>query len=97
MFDTKINPLTAESTKIGHTFGKLRVWKLELTKNFNNKSCSPQFLFVNEKQSWEDSDDLCHKICLWISTFAHFEDLALCLFQNTTTSLEQIQIGQKHN
>ena len=43
--------------KLGITLKNKLNWKLGLSKNVGNKKCAPEFVFFNEKNIQEDSDD----------------------------------------
>ena len=49
--------INGELSKIGHHFCNIFFFKLILSKNVNNKKCTPKLVFFNEKENKKDLDD----------------------------------------
>ena len=60
------------------------------------KKISAKLIFLDENQSYKDSDDSCHKNIFETLILAHFEDSALCLSTKYNTFLEACPILAKN-
>jgi hypothetical protein len=65
-----------------HIFGLILDYEMFenwIYQRMATQCCSPKVTFLNENQSWKDSNDSCHLELSLREILADFEDLTLCL------------------
>ena len=82
-----------------HIFGLILDYEMFenwIYQRMATQHCSPKVTFLNENQSWKDSNDSCHKKLSLGEILADFEDLALCLITKYNNFLGIFSIFAKN-